>query len=199
MPGHGPEGRSFRVTEVDMTDLVIVDAQNDFIDGTLACAHAQQAVNYLVDFMNGAVVSARYTSDWHSPQNGSFAENGGTWPVHCVAGTSGAALSSAFDRVSDPKNRPGAENLFLKGRDDAVEEYSAFLGKNAAGKTLDDVLGHDVIVAGIALEYCVKETALDLVRSGRNVIVLREGVGYVDEGSVEKVIAELKTRGIIVL
>ena len=26
------------------------------------------------------------TRDWHPPDHGSFAEQGGIWPVHCVAG-----------------------------------------------------------------------------------------------------------------
>ncbi len=182
-----------------MTDLVVVDAQNDFIDGTLACAHAREAVAYLVDYMNGAVVRTFYTSDWHSAQNGSFSDNGGIWPVHCVAGTKGAELSSAFERVTDPANRPNVENRFLKGVRDDVEEYSAAAARNAAGTVLTDVLGDTVLVAGIALEYCVRETVLDLVRSGRTVILLREGVGYVDPTKVNAVIAELEALGVRVL
>ena len=72
-----------------MDDLIIVDCQYDFIDGTLACAHSHEAVAWLVDFINTHEVRALYTSDWHSETNGSFKKNGGIWPVHCVAGSEG--------------------------------------------------------------------------------------------------------------
>ena len=49
-----------------MDDLIIVDCQYDFIDGTLACAHSHEAVAWLVDFINTHEVRALYTSDWHS-------------------------------------------------------------------------------------------------------------------------------------
>ena len=55
-----------------MDDLIIVDCQYDFIDGTLACAHSHEAVAWLVDFINTHEVRALYTSDWHSETNGSF-------------------------------------------------------------------------------------------------------------------------------
>ena len=114
-----------------MDDLVIVDCQYDFIDGTLACGHSHEAVKELVDFMNSHKVRALYTSDWHSETNGSFKVNGGIWPIHCVADTKGAELDPAFTKdVKDPGNRPSSENRFLKGRNDRVEEYSAFNGKN---------------------------------------------------------------------
>ena len=41
-----------------MDDLVIVDCQYDFIDGTLACGHSHEAVRELVDFMNSHEVRA---------------------------------------------------------------------------------------------------------------------------------------------
>ena len=141
-----------------MDDLIIVDCQYDFIDGTLACAHSHEAVAWLVDFINTHEVRALYTSDWHSETNGSFKKNGGIWPVHCVAGSEGAALDPSFARdIKRSANRPSKENLFLKGLRDDVEEYSAFHGMNAEGKALHDVASSHVYVGGIASEYCVKE------------------------------------------
>ena len=141
-----------------MDDLIIVDCQYDFIDGTLACAHSHEAVAWLVDFINTHEVRALYTSDWHSETNGSFKKNGGIWPVHCVAGSEGAALDPSFARdIKRSANRPSKENLFLKGLRDDVEEYSAFHGMNTEGEALHDVASSHVYVGGIASEYCVKE------------------------------------------
>ncbi|WP_297023028.1 isochorismatase family protein [uncultured Dialister sp.] len=181
-----------------MDDLVIVDCQYDFIDGTLACGHSHEAVKELVDFMNSHEVRALYTSDWHSETNGSFKVNGGIWPVHCVAGTKGAELDPAFTKdVKNPANRPSPKNRFLKGRDDKVEEYSAFHGRNEEGKALGDVASSHVYVGGIASEYCVKETVLSLLASGRTVTVLVKGLGYVSEEDHRKALNELEKMGVV--
>ncbi len=183
-----------------MNDLIIVDCQYDFIDGSLACGHSHEAVKYLVDFVNSHDVRCLYTSDWHSETNGSFQVNGGIWPVHCVAGTQGAELSPDFMAgIKEKSNQPSPENLFLKGVRDDVEEYSAFNGVNSEGKSLHDVASQKVYVGGIASEYCVKETILSLVKSGREVVVLSEGLGYVDKAGHEKTMEELREMGLEVV
>lgn len=180
-----------------MDDLILVDCQHDFIDGTLACAHGAEAVAALVQFLNAHAVRALYTSDWHSPANQSFQMNGGIWPVHCVAGTRGAALDEAFSReVKDEANRPCGKNLFLKGQDDVVEEYSAYNGRNDAGERLGDIVSSHVYVGGIASEYCVRETVLALLEAGHTVTVLTEGLAYVSKKDHEKNLADLRERGV---
>lgn len=180
-----------------MDDLILVDCQHDFIDGTLACEGGERAVRYLVDFLNGHDVRARYTADWHSPTNHSFRDNGGIWPVHCVAGTRGAALAEAFtEDVAAEADRPSGANTFRKGRRDEVEEYSAFDGTNDAGEKLDDVVGAHVYVGGIASEYCVRETVLALLASGRTVTLLVPGLAWVSKADHEKNLADLRERGV---
>ena len=183
-----------------MDDLIIVDCQYDFIDGTLACAHSHEAVAWLVDFINTHEVRALYTSDWHSETNGSFKKNGGIWPVHCVAGSEGAALDPSFARdIKRSANRPSKENLFLKGLRDDVEEYSAFHGMNAEGEALHDVASSHVYVGGIASEYCVKETVLSLLQAGRSVTLLVPGLGWVAEEDHKKALQELKGLGALLV
>lgn len=181
-------------------DLIIVDCQYDFIDGSLACQHSKEAVEYLVDFINTHPVRALYTSDWHKETNKSFKVNGGIWPVHCVSGTHGAAVSEDFAKgIKEKANHPGKENLFLKGQNDDVEEYSAFNGVNGEGKPLHEVVSSHVYVGGIASEYCVKETALALLSSGRSVTLLTDGLGYVNEGDHKKALEEMKELGVELL
>lgn len=181
-------------------DLIIVDCQYDFIDGSLACQHSKEAVEYLVDFINTHPVRALYTSDWHKETNKSFKVNGGIWPVHCVAGTHGAAVSEDFAKgIKEKANHPGKENLFLKGQNDDVEEYSAFNGVNGEGKPLHEVASSHVYVGGIASEYCVKETVLALLFSGRSVTLLIDGLGYVNEADHKKVLEEMKELGVELL
>lgn len=179
-------------------DLIVVDAQNDFISGSLACQEADTAMEAILQLIrSGKVDHVYYTADHHSPANGSFQENGGIWPVHCVAGTHGAALWEGFSEAGALEPKP--ETTFLKGLRDDVEEYSAAAGKNDAGKTLTEVAGDEVIVAGLASEYCVRETTLDLMRAGKRVTFYRPGVGYVDRDDHEKNIADLRAKGIEIL
>jgi len=104
--------------------------------------------------------------------------NGGIWPVHCVAGTNGAALDERFARdVKEKGNRPSKENVFLKGKDDFVEEYSAFNGETETGVALKDELTPHVYVAGIATEFCVKETVLAILAAGHSVTLLKRRSG----------------------
>ena len=139
-------------------------------------------------------------SDWHSETNGSFKKNGGIWPVHCVAGSEGAALDPSFARdIKRSANRPSKENLFLKGLRDDVEEYSAFHGMNTEGEALHDVASSHVYVGGIASEYCVKETVLSLLQSGRSVTLLVPGLGWVAEEDHKKALAELKGLGALLV
>ena len=107
-----------------MDHLIIVDCQYDFIDGSLACSHSREAVRNIIAFANANDVECMYTSDWHSKTNKSFKINGGIWPVHCVAGSRGAEVSDEFNQMNEG-NRPGKDNIFYKGKNDDVEEYSA--------------------------------------------------------------------------
>lgn len=183
-----------------MDDLIIVDCQNDFIDGTLACVHGREAAEKLVHFMNTHEVHACYSADWHRETNRSFKENGGMWPVHCVQGTHGAALSSAFERnLEKEENKPGEKNIFYKGTDDDVEEYSAFFGKNEEGCVLGKSVSPHVYAGGIALEYCVRETVLALLARGIRVTLLTDCVGYVNQAECAGVLEELQQKGAVLL
>ena len=80
--------------------LVIVDFQRDFTppDGALAVPHGDEIAGRL----NELAADDRYelviaTRDWHPPDHGSFREQGGPWPVHCVQGTPGAELHPALN------------------------------------------------------------------------------------------------------
>jgi len=183
-----------------MEQLIVIDCQNDFIDGSLACAHSHEAVAAIIAFANARELRVLYTSDWHSPQNKSFAENGGTWPVHCVAGTEGAALSPAFAKeIRVAENRPSPQTVFRKGKNDDVEEYSAFYGENEDGEALCDLAAEHVYVAGIASEYCVRETALSFLAAGHRVTLLADALGYVDKAAHEKNVEDLREKGVEIM
>ena len=177
--------------------MIIVDAQVDFISGSLACKGSEAALANLVKLVESTPeMKVVYTADWHSPTNESFEKNGGIWPVHCVENTEGAGLYQGFYSLSREDARPNDKNTYKKGRRDDVEEYSACLGTNAAGDVLKEYVTDDILVAGFASEYCVRETLLGLREEGLNAALYLPGVAYVDEKDHEKNLADLKQRKI---
>ena len=62
-----------------------------------------------------------------------------------------------------------------------------------------DVASSHVYVGGIASEYCVKETVLSLLQSGRSVTLLVPGLGWVAEEDHKKALAELKGLGALLV
>lgn len=177
--------------------LLVVDCQYDFIAGSLACQKSREAVEAIVAYINQHPdLQVAYSLDWHSPENASFQRNGGIWPDHCVQDSPGAALDPAFSQeVKNPAQRPGPLTKFFKGRDDQVEEYSAFAARRADGKALHEVLPKKVTVVGLASEYCVRESILALARAGFDVDVYLPGIGYVAAEDHEKNIADLSQQG----
>jgi nicotinamidase-related amidase len=172
--------------------LVIVDFQNDFTppSGALAVPDGDAIAGRVDELARSGdfdVVIA--TRDWHPPDHGSFADQGGPWPAHCVQGTEGAELHPSLDREL-------VDVVVDKGQDPATEGYSAFQDTG-----LDDLLRErhvdHVTVVGLATDYCVRNTVLDALRGGFGVTVDSTAVRGVDvePGDSERALAELRAAG----
>jgi len=176
--------------------LIVVDCQYDFIDGSLACINAENAVAEIIGYINeNPGLNVYYSCDWHSENNKSFKRHGGIWPEHCVAGQRGSEIhEDFFSKIKDEKNRPDEDNIFYKGLDDEVEEYSAFEAKNVKDFALKDIVDQNIMVCGIASEYCCRETALEFAKAGKNVEFLSDKVAYVNKDDHEKNLEDLKDK-----
>ena len=181
-----------------MKELLVVDCQYDFINGTLACGNSDNAVKNIIAFINANPdAKIYYSADYHDIKHCSYKQNGGIWVVHCQAGTHGAEIHEDFySKIINPEQRPNSKNIFYKGTDISREEYSAFDAKNKSGEILNQVLGNEVIVCGIASEFCVRESVLALLNSGRKVELLKECVAWVDENNHVKNLSELEKLGV---
>ena len=187
--------------------LVVVDCQYDFIDGSLACENAFNAVNNNIDYINKHDdLKVYYSADGHKITHHSFTVNnhGGTWPVHCVAGTHGAELHQDFyNKILKPENRPDKlRNIYFKACEDETDEYSAFNAKNYNNKALHDEidLNHDnVIVAGIASEFCVRETLLAFFKNNYKVKLLADALAWVNHDGHVKNLDDLKSQGVEII
>ncbi len=173
--------------------LIVVDLQIDFCPGgALAVPGGDEivpVVNRLAARAHAAGASLVASRDCHPPDHVSFREQGGPWPPHCVRGTPGAALHP--DLVL-----PGGVLFVEKGRDRDADEYSAFAGDLAERLARRGV--DRVAVCGLALDYCVRATALDGLAAGLGVTLVTDATRAVDveEGDGARALEELAGRGV---
>jgi nicotinamidase/pyrazinamidase len=170
--------------------LLIVDPQVDFCPGGALPVpegdHIFPAVNQAAERLP-LVVASR---DWHPPNHISFQARGGTWPVHCVAGTPGAEFHRALDASL-------VQKVFSKGTDPDVEAYSAFQGTGLAGWLRSNEVDR-LFVSGLATDYCVRASVLDALGEGFEVVVLQDAIGAVDvqPGDGDRALAEMQRAGV---
>ena len=171
--------------------LVIVDYQNDFNPGG---ALAVPEGDRIAERINQLAASDRFdlvvaTRDWHPPDHGSFTEQGGIWPVHCVQGSEGAELAPALDRAN-------IDVVIDKGQDPGTDGYSGFDGTNLAQLLRERGIDR-VTVVGLATDYCVRHTAIEAAQQGFEVTVDRDAVRGVDvePGDSERALEEMRAAG----
>ena len=187
--------------------LVVVDMQYDFIDGSLACQNAENAIKNTLKYIDSQTKGQGgedheildtfpilFTRDFHPADHSSFKEQGGIWPSHCVAGTHGGEIhKDLLPYVCE-------ELTFDKGCCREKEEYSGFEGLNSAEQSLGEILElldtTDVYVCGIATEYCVRNTAEDLLKAGYKVHILKDCLAYVDHEGHLKALEEMAAKGL---
>jgi nicotinamidase/pyrazinamidase len=191
----------------EATALVVVDVQNDFADpgGSLYVQGGErvvEAVNSEIERARAAGAVVAYTQDWHPESTPHFEKDGGIWPVHCVGGTWGAEFHPSLVVIDDAE-------VVRKGTD-GRDGYSGFSVRDPrSGDTAPTDLERAlrardvrrVVVAGLASDYCVKETALDAVRLGFETEVVREAVAAVDlqPGDGESALAEVESAGAVLV
>jgi nicotinamidase/pyrazinamidase len=176
-----------------MQALIVVDVQNDFCPGGALAVRDGDAV---VEPINRLAREASFvvaTRDWHPADHGSFAQQGGPWPVHCVQDTAGAELHSGIDRTL-------VHAVVDKGQARDGDGYSGFENTQLEGLLREHEVD-TVDVAGLALDYCVKATALDARRAGLEVIVHRGATRAVEvrPGDGERAVEELRAAGVAVV
>jgi nicotinamidase/pyrazinamidase len=172
-----------------MEALLLVDIQNDFCAGGALAVPDGDAVVLVANALGPRFARVLATQDWHPPSHLSFAANHigkkpyelseldglpqVLWPPHCVQGTRGAEFHPALERAH-------LERVFQKGTDERIDSYSGFYDNGQRKATgLGDYLKSagvtDLVVLGLATDYCVKWTALDARRLGFGVRVVEDG------------------------
>ena len=176
-----------------MRALILIDLQNDFVPGgALAVIDGDQTIpvaNRLSALKGKKFDYVVLTQDWHPVSHGSFASNnpgkkmgelgtlGGLpqvmWPNHCVANTTGADFVSELDQSN-------VDHVTRKGTDSAIDSYSGFFDNGHLKETdlasyLKSKKVDEVVLMGLATDYCVKFTALDAVQLGFKTTLVEDG------------------------
>jgi nicotinamidase/pyrazinamidase len=174
------------------TALIVVDVQRDFCEGgALAAADTLSLLEPLqkcIEAARRAKAAIVYTKDWHPENHELFETLGGPWPVHCVAGSAGAELMP-------PLRTETGEVVIHKGVPADGAGYSGFELTGLEDR-LRELAVERVGVSGIAVEYCVRATAIDALRHGFEVTVLTDLVRAVKPSETAKVLEELRKAGV---
>jgi nicotinamidase/pyrazinamidase len=173
--------------------LVIVDVQRDFLPGgALAVPGGDRVIAPLnrcaahFAALGLPVVASR---DWHPADHCSFAAQGGPWPPHCVAGTSGAAFAETL-------RLPPATETISKATTAERDAYSAF-GGTPLEAWLRERGVRRLFVGGLATDYCVLQTVGDARERGFEVVVVEDAIAAVDVQPSDgpRAIGEMRSAG----
>ena len=184
--------------------LFVIDVQNDFCEGgALACQGGAQVAASITAYLKSSksdydfVIASR---DWHTPNSlngGHFPTQGNepdfvnTWPLHCIAGESGAEYHANLDA--------SLIDIHIK-KGQGQHGYSIFDGITDSGEKLQELIQRlgiaEVDVVGIATDYCVRASALDANNSGLQVRVITSLTAGVSAASTEAAIDELVDAGV---
>ena len=174
--------------------LIVVDVQNDFCPGGALGVTDGDAVVPLINALLPRFSTKVFTRDWHPADHCSFADEpafeDGSWPVHCVADTPGAAF---YPDLAVPDDA----HIVSKATEPDKEAYSGFQDTPLAERLRARGIER-LFVCGLATDYCVKQTALDGHSAGFDTVVLEDACRGVDNppGSAAKALDEMAATGI---
>ena len=193
------------------TALVIVDVQADFCSGGALAVPDADAVIPVVNELIARFGLVFFTQDWHPRGHVSFASSHPgkepfsrvslpsgdqiLWPDHCVAETTGADFHRHLSVVPDAK-------IVRKGTNRDKDSYSAFFENDRMTPVgLDALLREagvgEIVLAGLATDFCILNTALDARSLGYDVTVIEAGCRGIDtDGSLAAAWDQMARAGI---
>jgi nicotinamidase/pyrazinamidase len=173
--------------------LIVTDIQNDFLSGgALPVPEGNKIIPILNEYirlfttMHAKIYATR---DWHPPNHMSFQAQGGPWPAHCIQDTEGAKFHPDL-------NLPADVTVISKAMAPNRENYSSFDDT----VLVDDLRINGIarlFVGGLATDYCVKNTVLDGLAFGFEVVLLSDAARGINVklGDVEKAVEAMTLRG----
>jgi nicotinamidase-related amidase len=152
--------------------------------------HPADHVSFASNHLNGVAFVTEISIT--NPNDPTQTETTLLWPDHCLQGSAGADLVAELD-VSR------IDHIVEKGQDKRVEMYSAFadpfethVSKSGLERLLKDTDISHVYCVGLAMDFCVKFTALDAAKAGFKTYVISEATKAVNPAKWDEVLATLK-------
>ncbi len=130
--------------------LIVIDMQNDFIDGTLGTAQARAIIPKVVDKIKNYKGQVMYTRDTHD-ENYLNTQEGSKLPVeHCILGTQGWKLHPEIDALAKENNslifdKPTFGSMGLAGCLNGIQKVAAI---------------DELELVGLCTDICVISNAL---------------------------------------
>ncbi len=194
--------------------LIVIDVQNDFCPGGALAVNDGDEIVPLVNHLIASHDHVVLTQDWHPAGHSSFAlQHDGKapfetievsygpqtlWPDHCVQGTGGAKFHPDLEWTK-------AEMVIRKGFRPAIDSYSAFFENDHETPTgLSGYLKErgiaEVVLAGLATDFCVGFSALDAVTCGFKTSVVMQACRAIDlDGSLGVMTEKMRAAGVHLL
>ena len=192
-----------------MRALLLIDIQNDFLPGGQLAVPAGDEIIPLVNALQPQFDLVAATQDWHPAGHQSFASSHTgraqfdqidlhglpqvLWPDHCTQASYGAALAPILqtERI---------EVIFRKGMNPEIDSYSAFFdnGHRKSTGLADYLRGRgvtEVVLAGLAADYCVYYSALDALAAGFATTVVTNATRAISAAGWVAAQADLTARG----
>ncbi len=192
------------ISPVFLDALIIIDVQNDFCPSGALEVPDGDAVIPVINEIAPKFKTVVCTQDWHPANHVSFASNHKgkkpydkvqtqvqndlqvLWPDHCIQDTPGAAFHKSLDV-------PNCQLVLRKGHQPNLDSYSAFYDNDRWTPTaLTDYLRrhgiYRVFLTGLALDVCVRYSALDARKDGFETYVIEDACRGLDkDGSLDEV------------
>ena len=196
--------------------FLLIDLQNDFLPGgPLAVSQSDQLIPLINKALQLPFDLKVASQDFHPIDHVSFYTNHENkapfseidimgkkqtlWPPHCVQNTFGAEINLEI-------NSSGLDKIIYKGTKAEIDSYSAFFDNHKSQSTglADYLKSHQiekVYLAGLALDFCVKYSALDAVSCGFETYVIKDLCKAVNlnPGDDLKAISEMANAGVNLL
>ena len=132
-----------------MKVLIVVDMQNDFIDGALGTKEAVAIVPNVIETIKGFEGTILYTKDTHFDDYMDTQE-GKNLPVpHCIKGTDGWNLAEDIETVKCPQDKVFEKMTF------GSKELGDYLQRLAIEEDIEEIT-----LVGLCTDICVISNAL---------------------------------------
>ncbi len=176
--------------------LVVVDYQNDFIDGVLAVPEADKIKNFIQNEINGDYEKVFYTLDTHIAEDYAVSDEQKLFPnIHCEFNTDGWNLG-----INTVRPILADKPFQMRERDNEVifckDKFDIFEGNDFYADYIKEYQDYEIVLVGVATNYCVYTHAIGLINRGFNVTVLKDGVKGIMDYTYETRVQEMIDKGV---